>query len=127
MSIVTAIAATVSTASFAALIHYVCSAHFTPEAFVRRALVESGMSPTKWVYFGLAWIGVAILIYGGTKSMLFWMPEDWGWADDDGDVQSLRTYVATGAAVLLTFPVLGFIHQAAADRWDAMSRKQKIG
>lgn len=122
MSVITMIAGAISTASLVALIHYVCSAHFEPEAFVRRAHVQSGMSPLKWIYFGLAWLGVAIFIYGGTKSALFWIPYDWGWTDEDGE-QQLRSYFAVAAAVVLTFPVLGFIYRAAADRWDAIERK----
>lgn len=124
MSVITLIAGAISTASLVALIHYVSSAHFEPEAFVRRADIQSGMSPLKWIYFGLAWLGVAIFIYGGTKSALFWMPDDWGWTDEDGDVQPLRYYLAVAAAVLLTFPALGFIYRAAADRWDAIERKR---
>lgn len=60
MSVITMIAGAISTASLVALIHYVCSAHFEPEAFVRRAHVQSGMSPLKWIYFGLAWVGLAL-------------------------------------------------------------------
>lgn len=123
MSVITMIAGAVSTASLIALIHYVWSAYFQPKAFVRRAHIMSGMSPLKWIYFGLAWLGVAIFIYGGTKSALFWMPDDWGWADEEGDIQPLKTFIAAGAAVLLTFPTLGFIYRAAADRWDAIERK----
>jgi|GEM_PF-2087085 len=123
MSVLSAVAGAISTASLVALIHYVCSAHFEPEAFVRRAHIQSGMSPLKWIYFGLAWLGLAIMVYGGTQSALFWMPDDWGWTDEEGDVQPLRTFIAAGAAVLLTFPALGFIYRAAADRWDAIERR----
>lgn len=123
MSVITMIAGAVSTASLIALIHYVWSAYFQPQAFVRRAHIQSGMSPLKWTYFGLAWLGLAIMIYGGTRSALFWMPDDWGWTDEDGDVQPLRSYFAVAAAMLLTFPALGFIYRAAADRWDAIERK----
>lgn len=123
MSVLTIIAGAITTASLVTFIHYVCSAHFEPEAFVRRAHVQSGMSLPKWVYSALAWIGLAVLIYGGTDHALFWMPDDWGWTDEEGDVQPLRTFIAAGAAVLLTFPALGFIYRAAADRWDAIERK----
>jgi len=123
MSVLSAVAGAISTASLVAVIHYVWSAHFQPQAFVRRAHIQSVMSPLKWIYFGLAWLGVAIFIYGGTKSALFWIPYDWGWTDEDGDVQPLRSYFAVAAAVVLTFPVLGFIYRAAADRWDAIERK----
>lgn len=123
MSVASMIAGAISTASLIALIHYVCSAHFEPEAFVRRAHVQSGMSFLKWIYSALAWIGLAVLIYGGTDHALFWMPDDWGWADEEGDIQPLKTFIAAGAAVLLTFPTLGFIYRAAADRWDAIERK----
>lgn len=123
MSVITMITGAISTASLVALIHYVSSAHFEPKAFVRRAHVQSGMSPLKLIYFGLAWVGLAIMLYGGTHSALFWMPDDWGWTDEEGDVQPLRTFTAAGASVVLTFPVLGFIYRAAADRWDAIERK----
>lgn len=123
MSVLSAVAGAISTASLVAVIHYVWSAHFQPQAFILRAHIQSGMTPLKWIYFGLAWLGLAIMIYGGTQSALFWMPDDWGRTDEEGDIQPLRTFIAAGAAVLLTFPTLGFIYRAAADRWDAIERK----
>ena len=123
MSVLSAVAGAISTASLVAVIHYVWSAHFQPQAFILRAHIQSGMTPLKWIYFGLAWLGLAIMIYGGTQSALFWMPDDWGRTDEVGDIQPLRTFIAAGAAVLLTFPTLGFIYRAAADRWDAIERK----
>ncbi len=123
MSVFSAVVGAISTASLVTVIHYVWSAHFQPQAFVRRAHIQSGMSPLKWIYFGLAWLGLAITIYGGTHSALFWMPDDWGRTNEEGDVQPLRTFIAAGAAVLLMFPALGFIYRAAADRWDAIERK----
>lgn len=122
MSVITMIAGAITTASLVTLVHYVCSAHFEPEQFVRRAHAQSGMSLLKWIYSALAWIGLAVLIYGGTDHALFWMPDDWGRTDEEGDVQPLRTFIAAGAAVLLTFPTLGFIYRAATDRWDAIER-----
>lgn len=82
------------------------------------------MTPLKGIYFALASLGVAISIYGGTKSSLFGIPDDWGWTDEDRDVQPLRSHFAVAAAVLLTSPALDFVYRPAADRWDAMERKR---
>lgn len=126
MSIIHMLAGAVSSLSFVALTHYIFSAHFDPEEFVRRSQISSGMSFIKGLYFGLAWVGAAILSYGGTKSAFFWLPQSWGWSNSDGDYLSLRQCVAIGAALLLTPPMLGFIYRAAADRWYATSRNSEV-
>lgn len=54
-----------------------------------------------------AFIGIAILYYGGFMQLLYWLPDDFGSQNNDGNWRSYRSVVAAALTVwwlYLTFP-----------------------
>ena len=75
-----------------------------------------GMRWWGWPLGLLVYAGFSILVFGGTKALLWWMPASWGSADEDGTWISTARYIAGLVAFFGGFLIPAFLFQAAQNR-----------
>jgi len=68
----------------------------------------------KGIYIG-AFISFVAVVWGGIQNLLFFVPDDWGTFDEDGEFTSVKSMVAGVAAL-----VLGFFIVHVLDRYEKM-------
>jgi len=61
-------------------------------------------------YFGLCALGIVISVGAGTYAMLWWMPNNWGWHEDDS-WNGLRLVIASLSAMFIGVPIVGSLSE----------------
>ena len=114
MSALSILFAVISAAAMIAVLHYVLSSAFWPEQFLARTHAKR-VSVKHGIYFSLALLGGAIILFGGFRTSLFWLPSSFGMHDSDGNFNPLRDSVS-GILATLVFPLFSFIDSAAINK-----------
>lgn len=73
----------------------------------------------------LAAIGLLICMYNGAEAMLFWMPNDWGSVDSEGEYQTLKASLAATFAIFGGGPLIQFISNATHEEFLLKEIREK--
>jgi hypothetical protein len=99
----------VSTGSLLALSVYIYLANRGGNATLYLSDDYRHLSTNQKVFLGLAAIGFLICMFKGAETMLFWLPSEWGWPDEDGEFQSVRVLIASAFAMFGGIALAQFI------------------
>ncbi|MCW2003310.1 hypothetical protein FHY30_002065 [Xanthomonas arboricola] len=124
MKVMIILLAAISSAALLAMLHYVFTATFKPASFVRQTN-RTKISPISWVYYGLAFIGLAAFLFAGSRMLLFWVPSSWGSVNSDGNFMPIRDGIAIAIAFLV-FPLLSFIDSAAHNKLLVVELRRRV-
>lgn len=121
MSALSILFSIISTAAMIAVLHYVLTSAFWPEQFLARTHARQ-VSVKNGIYFSLALLGGAIILFGGFRTALFWLASSFGMHDSDGNFNPLRDSVS-GILATLVFPFFSFLDSAAINKVAVQKEK----
>ncbi|WP_143048241.1 MULTISPECIES: hypothetical protein [Stenotrophomonas] len=92
-----------------AALHMLLASHFAPSWLARlnngAGDPDGGKGKTAltWIYFIAAVAGFGIMAYAGTYAVLWWLPNSFGFVDEEGGFSPIRGVVATFIALWVGF------------------------
>lgn len=98
-----------------AALHMLLASHFSPAWLARlnhgtgHPDAGNGKTAFAWVYFLAAVIGFGVMAYAGTYAVLWWIPDSFGLADEDGGFSPIRGIAATIVALWVGFHIPSLI------------------
>ncbi|UJB15425.1 hypothetical protein [Xanthomonas translucens] len=117
--------AIISSACLLAVVHYVLSAAIWPKKFIARSHAVRP-SLKYWAYYLLTLSGGAVILYGGCRTLLYWLPDSIGTHNEDGYFSPLKDSISIGFAFLV-FPFLSFLDSAAINKVNADEKARSKG
>jgi len=80
----------------------------------------------EYFFFFGAWIGLAFFFYGGFKTALFFLPDSWGFTDEEGDWTSFKTHFSILLGIIASVFLLSQITNFKKIFRDIKKRYNKL-
>lgn len=103
----------------------ILSERFSDKSVMLSAAHSRGMH-WRTVVAGLAAIGVLVCMYQGAAALLFWLPDSWGHADEDGDFTPIKVTVAALFAMVAGGFLLEILGTTALNRVQLRSARLQL-
>lgn len=106
-----------STAVLVSFCVYLCLAHKGDNQTLLATMSGGNLSWKEKAFLLAAGLAVLVCAYTGAKTMLFWVPSNWGGVDEDGNFQPLRDSLATMFALFGGFSLIKLLDAYSHDHF----------